>query len=258
MKWIASLLACSFGLLACGESTSDPNGDQPAPGAPVYQSYRYVGSCTPSECGDAIPEIACADGETIPTCSANAGGSCNWTVDCSSDPDGTVSWSQCQPSQCGDTPGQPADGCAPGYQWGEPSCGSLNGGACQWAQGCYPKPSAEACAESECPTEIGLAARICDDGSTAQVACRRFPDRCDWQHECPEDFPAPGIDRSKLGQACDPNDQTTELCPEGEQCVSFEGLAGTYCAADPCAVISCDAPKQCAILESFPAQIRCQ
>lgn len=246
-------------LAACGGSVAGP-GDNNQTVKPSHQAYRYLDSCTPSACGDAIPKIGCASGETTPICS---GAACTWSVECSGGADdGTTSWSTCSDSQCGAAPTAPPDACPDGYKWSEPSCGSLNDGACSWAQSCYPKPSTEACAESECPEMRDTMARLCNDGSTGQVVCRRLPNRCDWQHECPEDFATPGnpgLDESKLSKECHPemSSKPNGGCVDNEQCVTFDGKEGAFCVTDPCAALTCETGKECLLRESYPAQVSC-
>jgi hypothetical protein len=45
-------------------------------------------------------------------------------------------------------------------------------------------------------------------------------------------------------------------CPSGMECYKFEGNDKPYCySGDPCG--SCPSPEKCAVLESYPPQIKC-
>lgn len=132
--------AISLGaLVACGSTT-------PAPGTPgdtdTAAGYLYVGACTPSVCdGLPVQEIGCPSGQPEYVCSARPNGQCGIDVKCpanASNPDQSVSFGFCEETQCGPKPGSPADACPTGYAWTSSQCGSLNGGACAWANGCYP------------------------------------------------------------------------------------------------------------------------
>jgi hypothetical protein len=47
-------------------------------------------------------------------------------------------------------------------------------------------------------------------------------------------------------------------CPEGLECYKFAGEETPLCAdPNPCSYYNCPVGKQCLIMESYPAQIRC-
>lgn len=133
-------LAFGFALVACNGSSSagDLGGD--TPNTDTAAGYLYLGACTPSVCNDLpVAEIGCASGQPEYVCSARSNGQCAIDVRCpSSSPDDTVSFAPCEDSQCGPKPGNPAEACPSGYEWTGSQCGSLNGAACAWANGCYP------------------------------------------------------------------------------------------------------------------------
>ncbi|MBR9680158.1 MAG: hypothetical protein GOU99_03860 [Candidatus Altiarchaeota archaeon] len=54
-------------------------------------------------------------------------------------------------------------------------------------------------------------------------------------------------------QTCD----ALNPCPAWQECYQFPGI-GLRCAEpDPCSYYGCPQGKQCLLLESYPAQIRC-
>ena len=175
---------CFLGLfpVACSSSTED--GGNRARSARSEQPLEYVQPCTPAVCdGLPVPAIGCADGNA-PTLSCAPGddGTCHVTPECGdSGDDGVVSYSPCEPSECGPIPeiGCPSDDTL------IQSCGSENGGACLWTITCVPPPST-----TPCPTPDGCGpmpelAPICDDGSTGTLACMQTGSDCAWQPQCP-------------------------------------------------------------------------
>ena len=140
MSWISG--AClGLCLVACNGSTDS---DPPAGGGSndIASGYLYLGACTPDACAALpVPEIGCAEGQPEYVCSARTGNECSITVTCpgASDADRSVSFGHCEDAECGPKPGTPAEACPAGYEWGGSTCGSLDGAACAWANGCYEK-----------------------------------------------------------------------------------------------------------------------
>jgi len=80
---------------------------------------------------------------------------------------------------------------------------------------------------------------------------------------CTSQIEKPFVHKSFLtGQNCD----ALSGCPEGLQCISFGMVDDTLpipmctgLAEDtgPCSIVKCPSGKQCAVLESYPPQVRC-
>lgn len=150
--------------VACGGTTDD------AAPKDAVADLLYVGACTPADCdGQPVSEIGCAEGQPQYVCSAKGGNACSVDVECpAADPDGTVSFAPCEDAQCGPTPTAPEAECPEGYAWRSAQCGSLNGGACAWANSCTKVPTPGTTVD---PSKVGAACGV-------DVQCTKAGEQC--------------------------------------------------------------------------------
>ncbi|MFH1211010.1 MAG: hypothetical protein V1645_03775 [archaeon] len=97
------------------------------------------------------------------------------------------------------------------------------------------------------PGGCDMEAKICPDGSSVG----RSGPNCEFA-PCPPNYLG-DVNPSDLVY-CDANTR----CPDGMECYKFQDDDKAYCynkGNDPC--IRCDDPSRCVILESYPAQIKC-
>jgi hypothetical protein len=164
-------------------------------------------------------------------------------VDDSSDAESTEDQIQAQ------NVGQEGETCGDGV-FGTPKINCASGLACVYPKSTAPNGPdggssavAGTCEEAARCTEEAM---VCPDGSTVA----RTGPNCAFA-------PCPGaavVDQSKLGSSCA---DASHVCPSGQSCYAFP-THGFRCASNPCAAMTCSAGSECQILETFPAQIKCE
>ncbi len=178
-----------FGLLfvaACSSTTPAPSpsagggngngdGDGDGDGAQTTRSgLTFVSPCTASACG----EVPASTTAAKPECSETAG-ACGWG---DPDPNGSVSYRQCEESECGAKPDESV--CPSGTSFKGAACGSENDGPCVWRSACMPPRSTTPCTDADgCGPmpEIGV---ICADGSNGELECMQVGNKCEYQRTC--------------------------------------------------------------------------
>jgi hypothetical protein len=174
-----SLLAALF-LVACSTTTaSTPNAPAQNPPADddktatTRDALEFVAPCVPATCG----EVPSSSKSTKPACSDTAG-ACGW----SDDPNGSVSFRQCEPSECGAEPD--ASVCPSGTTKKGATCGSENEGPCTWRTACAYPPSTTPCPDQNGCGPMPMIGVICNDGTSGELLCMKKGASCDWQRSC--------------------------------------------------------------------------
>ncbi len=177
--------------------------------------------------GKAVPPHACVGGARELRCTTLASGETRWQIDCirqdatkpvdagasSSPPRGM---SPCEAQACGPTPAWDEGDCVHGF-YGEPSCSSIDRGACTWGRFCRPKP---------CTPE---------DPTCNVLHPERLGRACDGNTPCPS------------GSNC--NTIVANLGDDEPQTVCIAG--------NPCDALTCAPGKRCRIALSDPGQVSC-
>lgn len=164
-----------FMLVACSSDSTPNEPSSPSPSddtATVREALEFVAPCVPEACG----EVPSSSKASKPACVPSSG-ECTW-----SDPEGSVSFRQCQATECGAEPD--ASVCPAGTSKKGSTCGSENEGPCAWHTACAFPPST-----TPCPTEDGcgpmpLLGVVCDDGSSGELRCMKRGASCEWQPSC--------------------------------------------------------------------------
>jgi hypothetical protein len=172
-------LTVSVLLASCG-GTSNPETPN-APNANTRQAVVLQGECSIDACG-AVPSSL--GGATRVTCSpeeSTQSSDCGWSD--SSDLDATVSYRQCEASEC---PPEPEVECPENTQTSSQACGSENEGPCIWTTVCVPPRITTPCPDvhgcDEIPLmEIGV---ICSDGTAGGFACVTDGQSCFLERDC--------------------------------------------------------------------------
>ncbi|MFO0678653.1 MAG: hypothetical protein U0169_19130 [Polyangiaceae bacterium] len=180
---VAALVSTSFLVVACSGTVEPKPKDDPKTGTSSAE-LRFKSPCTTSSCG--VSPSSSEEGAAF-TC-AQVDTTCAWN---SGDPNGAVSWRECEPSECV----YPAIAvvCPAGSHALPPRCGSENDAACAVYETCVPDkvdagPATDDCTTEECGGPIADIAEICSDGSSAGLKCLRRNGKCSVGSGCPENL----------------------------------------------------------------------
>lgn len=176
--------------------------------------------------GKPVPPHACVGGAREPRCNTLANGETRWQIDCirqdatkpvdAGTPSSPSGISPCEAQACGATPAWDENDCVHGF-YGEPSCSSIDRGACTWGRSCKPKPCTE------------------DDPTCNVLHPERLGRACDGNTPCP------------AGSSC--NSIVANLGDDEPRTVCILEPA--------CDALTCAAGKRCSVKLSDPGFVLC-